>query len=279
MRRVVFILLLLTTLRICAQIEVKGTQFYKNGEPWRIMGVNLTDSQCTKAGFNELSTFGWNSVRVVPTSIKQLKHYVRLAKREQLKLCVVCSSAFPFESVQAFKHDENIWAWEVESVSDATIISEKCPNHLITISITPKLESLDNALMTPQIDFISLPLTPLDFQWVSPTSLFHGLRNCYLKSTELLETIERRMALTPKPLVISSCAYPRDKMFRLPESYTSLRDSYFSFVINYKSTHSQFQLSGIYFDKWESVVNDNTSSQPTPLSIYATDTLTKKILF
>lgn len=279
MRRFVFIILLLTVLKVVAQIEVKGTQFYENGVPWRVMGVNLTTSQCDKDVFRELTTFGWNSVRVAPTSIKQLKHYLKLAKQEQLKLCVKCTPAFPLESIKAFKDNKCIWAWEVENIDDATTIRDKCPNHLVTISTTTNLQSLDIALMNQNIDFLSIQLTPLEFKWVSPTSLFHGLRNCYVKSTEILESIERRMSLKPKPLIVSSCAYPRDKMFRLPESYTSLRDSYFLFLINYKSTISQFQLGGMYFDKWESLPNGETTTQQSPLSIYPTDSLTQKILF
>ena len=279
MRHILFLIFLLITLRVEAFVEVKGSQFYYNEAPWRVEGVNIAPSHCNKQTLQELSNFGWNSVRIAPTSLQQLKQIVRLVKREQLKICVVVSSALPLESLREFRTNRQIWAWEVMNDQQAKLLRIQCPNHLITVSLDLKLSNLDNVIMSSDVDFVSIPLTPFEHGWVAPTSLYLGLRNCYMKSNELFQKIFRRSSLVEKPILVSECSYPRDKMFKFPGSPTSLRDSFFSFVINYTCPNTGKRFSGVYFTQWEPLPNESNQQQITPMAIYATDSLTQNILF
>ena len=99
-----------------------------------------------------------------------------------------------------------------------------------------------------------------------------------MKSTELLKQLLRRTSLSEKPLMVSACAYPRDKMFRLPESSTSLRDSYFQFVLNYTFPDNGQRLSGVYFQRWELPPVGDADKHLTAMSIYPSDIITQRIL-
>ena len=280
MRRFTFLILsLIISLNAGAFIEVRNSQFYNQGIPWRPIGVNLLPEQCDRSVLEDVANFGWNSIRIAPTSLQELKRYVKIAKREQLKICVVCTPDLSLDAISAFKKNEQIWAWEVVCIEQAKQVRIHCPHHLVTLAIDAQLTNLDQVLMNPEIDFLSVVLTPLELGWVTPTSLYLGLRNCYMKSGDLFQKIERRMSIAEKPILVSSCSYPRDKMFRLPHSSTSLRDSYFNFVMNYQSPTKRIKIGGVFFEKWESIPTEGNEDYCTPMSIFASDTLTQNVLF
>ena len=279
MRRVVTLLLIFITLRLFAFVEVKDAQFHVHGSHWRIMGVNLTSDQCSKEMFQSVAAFGWNCVRIVPETVTQLKQYAKWAKHEQLKLYVVITPNFPIESIGTLKNNRQIFAWEVTDVRQAKLIKENSPHHLVTLFVDSQLNNMDSGLMASEIDALSITLNPLENKWVAPTNLYLGLRNCYMKSNELFQQLARRMSLVEKPILVVSCSYPRDKMFKLPGSSTSLRDSYFNFIINSKLPYINTPLAGVFFQKWELMPTEETQIHCTEISIFPTDTITRDVLF
>jgi hypothetical protein len=282
MRKILLLLLLFLSLPSSAFVEVREGQLYCDGRTWRPIGVNIHASTLEKRAFEVAAQYGWNSLRIMPENVSQLKQCVKWATQKGLKLCVVVTPEFPILELKNFSKKKEIWSWEVNSCTQAALVRKHCPNHLIICEVEERrggIEKLvDSAIMCESVDILSVSLLPLERGWVSSTNLYLGLRNCYMKSAELLKHISRRMSLVEKPLIVSACAYPRDKMFRLPESVTSLRDSYFQFVLNYTFPDTGQHLGGVYFQRWELPPVGNADKHLTPMSIYPTDTITQRIL-
>ena len=280
-----YLLLLLLPMKGLSVVVVKDGQFYADGKPWRAVGVNLLGDVSDRHVFHDVARFGWNSVRVAPRSVKQLSLFVKWAKREGLKLCVVVADdSWQAKELSSFRKKKEIWAWEVMSVSMAERVKTACPNHLVSLGSDPLLVNLqryaDDALFCRHVDFLSVALLPIERQWVAPTNLYLGLRNAYVKTEEMTHTLVQRMRLHSKPIVVASCSYPRDKGFRLPESSTSLRDSYFHFVLHYTlANHDAPLFGGIYFQEWKALpIAGDDDSRPTSFSIYPNDTTTQQLV-
>ena len=283
LQKILLLLLLCVSLRVFSVVEVRDAQLYRDGQPWRPIGVNIHPSSCEKQAFQAAAQYGWNSLRITPANTSELKKWVKWAKCTDIKLCVVICSEFDTDGLKEFQKKKEIWAWEVNACSKAAEIRKQCPNHLIICTVdvikqTTLERAVDDAIMCNSIDILSISLNPLEMGWVSPSNLYLGLRNCYMKTVDLLQQIARRMSLSEKLLMVSACAYPRDNMFRLPESSTSLRDSYFQFVLNFTCPSSGKRLSGVHFQCWELPPVGDDDKLPTTMSIYPTDTVTQRVL-
>jgi hypothetical protein len=267
-----------------AFVTVKDGQFYDSGRPWRAVGVNLSGAACDKATFHAVAQFGWNSIRLAPTSTKQLRQLVKWAKRERLKLCVVVDAQWCPQDLADFANKQEIWAWEVASVAMAEQVKSACPNHLVTLGSDPLLTRVatyaDAALFDKHIDFLAVTLLPIEQKWVAQSNLYLGLRNAYLKTDELLQALVQRMRLQVKPIVVAACSYPRDKGFRLPESATVMRDSYFQFVLQYpQHPNAGHALGGAYFQEWQPLPQEGADdAHLTTFSIYPNDTTTQQLV-
>lgn len=279
-----YLLLVVLPAQGLAFVSVKDGQFYDSGRPWRAVGVNLSAVACDKATFRAVAQFGWNSIRLAPTSTKQLRQLVKWAKREGLKLCVVVNPQWRTKDLVAFCKKQEIWAWEVASVAMAEQVKSACPNHLVTLGSDPLLTNVqpyaDAALFSKHIDFLAVTLLPIEQKWVAQSNLYLGLRNAYLKTDELLQTLVQRMRLQVKPIVVAACSYPRDKGFRLPESATVMRDSYFQFVLQYpQHPNAGHALGGAYFQEWQPLPQEGADdAHLTTFSIYPNDTTTQQLV-
>ena len=279
-----YLLLMLLPAQGLAFVSVKDGQFYDSGRPWRAVGVNLSGAACDKATFHAVAQFGWNSIRIAPTSTKQLRQLVKWAKREGLKLCVVVNPQWRTKDLVAFCKKQEIWAWEVASVAMAEQVKSACPNHLVTLGSDPLLTNVqpyaDAALFCKHIDFLAVTLLPIEQKWVAQSNLYLGLRNAYLKTDELLQALVQRMRLQVKPIVVAACSYPRDKGFRLPESATVMRDSYFQFVLQYpQHPNAGHALGGAYFHEWQPLPQEGADdAHLTTFSIYPNDTTTQQLV-
>lgn len=279
-----YLLLMLLPAQGLAFVSVRGGQFYDSGKPWRAVGVNLSAVACDKATFHAVAQFGWNSIRLAPTSTKQLSQLVKWAKREGLKLCVVVNPQWRTKDLVAFCKKQEIWAWEVASVAMAEQVKSACPNHLVTLGSDPLLTNVqpyaDAALFSKHIDALSVSLLPIEQKWVAQSNLYLGLRNAYLKTDELLQALVQRMRLQVKPIVVAACSYPRDKGFRLPDSDTVMRDSYFQFVLQYpQHPNAGHALGGTYFQEWQPLPQEGADdAHLTTFSIYPNDTTTQQLV-
>lgn len=279
---ILHLLLLLFPLQLFAFVEVRDGVFYLNDTPWRALGVNISTTTSNKQAFHEAAKFGCNSLRVTPTSIKQLRNMVKWAKSENIKLYVVVNADIQIEKLKSFKKKREIWAWEVENSEIAKKLKSICPNHLVSITSDNQFNDLntriDQIKFSQYIDFLAIPLLPIENKWVAPSNLYLGLRNAYLKTDQLMQAIAHRMYPSIKPIVVSECSYPRDKMFRLPESQTSSRDSYFSFVMNYALPNEERKINGVYFNIWELHPEEDNDSHLSTYSIYPSDSTTQQII-
>ena len=280
MSRILTILLFLLSLKCLAYVEIHEGQFVNNGKPWTAIGVNLLSEKCDKHIFRSVADYGWNSVRVVFASNDQLRQSVKSANREGVKLYVVVEKDCDISSLTPFQKVRAIWAWECSNLEQAEKLDELFPHHLIALAMHPSDDEsrIDRAVISQCIDFLSLKLLPFDYKWVSANNLRLGLKNCYLQSQQLIDKFMMRMQTTVKPIVISECSYPRDKMFRLPMSSTSSRDSYFNFVINYKHPVFGRSLGGVFFQQWELPPTEDKEKHVTSFSIYPSDLSTQDLI-
>lgn len=280
MSRTLTILLFFLTLKCLAYVDIHEGQFVDNGKFWKPIGVNLPSNKCDKPFFKSVADYGWNSVRVTFESTNQLRKLGKIASRDGIKLYVVVNKDCDISSLVPFKKEKNIWAWECTNFEQAEKLHEIFPNHLIALTMNPFEDEtkIDRAVISPHIDFLSIKLLPFDFKWVSGNNLRLGLKNCYLQSQQLIDKLMMRMQTTVKPIVVSECAYPRDKMFCLPMSSTSSRDSYFSFVINYKHPIFERSLSGVFFQQWELPPTEDNEKHLTSFSLYPGDLSTQELI-
>lgn len=280
MSRILTILLFILSLKCLAYVDIHEGQFVHNGKPWKPIGVNLPSDKCEKHVFRSVSDYGWNSVRVTFESTNQLRQCVKAANREGFKLFVVVEKDCDISSLDPFKDERDIWAWECSNFEQAEKLDKLLPNHLISLTMCPLDDNMkiDRAVISQSIDFLSIKLLPFDYKWVSANNLRLGLKNCYLQSQQLIDKLMMRMQTTVKPIVVSECAYPRDKMFRLPMSSTSSRDSYFSFVINYKHPVFGRSLGGVFFQQWELPPTEDNEKHLTAFSLYPSDLSTLELI-
>jgi hypothetical protein len=276
-----YLLLLLLPVKGLSFVVVKDGQFYADGKPWRAVGVILMGDVNDKHVFHDVARFGWNSVRVAPRSVKQLSLFVKWAKREGLKLCVVVADdSWQTKELSSFRKKKEIWAWEVTSVPMAERVKTACPNHLVSLGSDPLLVNLqryaDDALFCRHVDFLSVALLPIERQWVAPTNLYFGLKHAFLKTTMLLNELGRMAKQLNKPMVVTSCAYPRNKMFRFEGSETNNREAYFATVQSFmnQQSDSDVKIAACFFSQWR--LNDSamTNEMPQPdasYSIYPSD--------
>jgi hypothetical protein len=119
-------------------------------------------------------------------------------------------------------------------------------------------------------------------KWVSPTSLYMGLNNAFLQTTSYVNELQRTASFNNKPLVITSCSYPRDKMFRYEGSTTLNRNAYFSTVLymTKQQGNESPSIAGCFFTQWAmpSEITDDTPKNTATQSIYATDSATISLL-
>lgn len=280
MSRILTILLFFLTLKCLAFVDIHEGQFVNNGKSWKAIGVNLPTDKCEKHVFRSIADYGWNCVRIVFTSTQQLRKCVKAANREGIKLYVVVENDCDVSSLSSFKKERGIWAWECSNFEQTKKLNETLPHHLIALAMNSSDDDImiDKAIISQHIDFLSIKLLPFDFKWVSPNNLRLGLKNCYLQSQQLIDKFMKRMQTTVKPIVVSECSYPRDKMFRLPMSSTSTRDSYFGFVINYKHPVYGRSLGSVFFQQWELLPTEDTEKHVTSFSLYPSDLSTQELI-
>lgn len=205
-----------------------------------------------------------------------------------------------------YKDDPTILAWQIiEKGSDLSnirqigaILKELDSKHLVTVNYMPIANAksdervFESLLNLDCVDWVTISIKPLDLGWVNEGSLIDGLGFVCLHTGERLETYTRIADKLEKPWAVE-ISYPRDGMFRLPQTKTDARNAFFSYICTLqKYAMSDNPTPGIIFDGW------GGNAQPTAdtwqfndvptaelsgakkgvFSIYGSDTETKEII-
>lgn len=209
-----------------------------------------------------------------------------------------------------YKDDPTILAWQlcqtsrketlnlnhIQQVGNA--IKDLDPNHLFTVNYIPIAnarsdeQTYESLLSLDCVDWVTMSIKPFDLGWVNEGSLIDGLGFVCLHTGERMETYTRIANKIEKPWVVE-ISYPRDGMFRLPQSKTEARNAFFSYICTLqKYAMSDNPTPGIIFDGWggdaqttaESwQINDAPTAEFSTAkkgvySIYNSDTETKVII-
>lgn len=143
----------------------------------------------------------------------------------------VCNEPRPF----AKDTKNNFASWISQT---ARLIKQLDPNHLVSTgteglygceSDELLLEKISNDL---NVDYLTIHIWPVNWQWSSPSSLYTALPNVFVKSEEYIRLHLRLSQKMQKPLVIEEFGYPRNQSFRNPGTATTYRDAFYNFIFN-----------------------------------------------
>ena len=143
----------------------------------------------------------------------------------------ICNEPRPFaqDTKEAFA------AWISQT---AKLIRQLDPNHLVSTgseglygceSDERLLEKVCNDL---NIDYLTIHIWPVNWQWASAGSLYTALPNVYVKAGQYIGLHLRLAKKIQKPLVIEEFGYPRNQNFRLAGTPTSYRDAFYNFIFD-----------------------------------------------
>lgn len=163
----------------------------------------------------------------------------------------ICNEPRPFaqDTKEAFA------AWISQT---AKLIKQLDPNHLVSTgseglygceSDKQLLEQVCNDL---NIDYLTIHIWPVNWQWASPGSLYSALPNVYVKAGEYIDLHVRLAQKIQKPLVIEEFGYPRNQNFRLSDTPTSYRDAFYNFIFSkvLESKKQAGNIAGCNFWGW-----------------------------
>lgn len=177
---------------------------------------------------------------------------------------------------RAYKDDATLMAWEicdrihsgtdpekteafVRFVSQAArTIKHADGNHLVAVGSDGLRGCNDNELLyqqihnDPLIDYATLQLWPLEWDWVDRSRVAEDLPHVFIKATEYVEQHLRMAEGMDKPLVIDAFSYPRDRYFFSPSQSTHCRNDFFAFVMAQitNSAKEKGALGGCYLWTW-----------------------------
>ena len=262
-----------------AFVKINNGRFSDNDKDITIFGVNLNMEDCTKDMFKAVSAWQFNAVRVEVKNVDQLPQLFKWAKKYDLYLHLTIDANIDINDLKPFIKRKELLAWEVETLPQAQKLNDLDENHLIAISVKHQNKpqnTLKQEEHAPIIDFITLNLLPIDFGWVAPTNLHFGLKHAFLNTTMLLNELGRMAKQLNKPMVVTSCAYPRNKMFRFEGSDTNNREAYFATVQSFMNQQSDSEviLAACFFSQWRLNDSEMTNEMPQPnasYSIYPSD--------
>ena len=270
-----------------AFVDIKNGVFCINEVPTTFVGINIEQAHITPTTLQTIKAMGFNALRIKIKDASLLKSVLDEAKKYQLQVLVAIDFQADATFVESYVHEQSILAWEVLSLEQAALFNKADNNHLICIAapedkvITPSpLRSRHER--SQHTDFLTLQLRPLDYGWVAPSSLFQGLQSAYFKTNTYITELYRTASFNGKPLVVTACSYPRDKMFRYENSPTLNRNSYLSAVFSkMKSTgEAPPALAACFLSQWAepTEINDSTQRNIAVSAIYASDTTTIKLI-
>ena len=280
-----FLLLLLAVMIpyvLLGKIQVNKGGFYEGNHRMEIVGVNIDSEFIKKDSLKHLRNMGFNALRVKVKNSDELKHILKSIRKQKMGLWVVLANDFDISTITKLKKYREILAWEVPNLEIATLLKKNISDQLVcvsceegkTISQSPSRERLERS---NYVDCLTMQLCPVDYGWVAPTNLFLGIKNAFLQMTLYTEELYRTS--NNKPLVVTSCTYPRDKMFRYEGSSTMNRDAFFAAVLS-KMKGEAPQIAACFFSYWTEVatISDDTPRKRASYSIYASDESTKQII-
>lgn len=235
--------------------------------------------------------------------LRGMRAIVNVDADEKIKKLILRTNAL---NNLLYKDDPTILAWQLnENTSDLSniqktgaIIKDLDSKHLVTINYIPIANAksderaFESLLNLDCVDWVTISMKPFDLGWVNEGSLIDGLGYVCLHTGERLETYTRIADKIEKPWVVE-ISYPRDGMFRLPQTKTDARNAFFSYICTLqKYAMSDNPTPGIIFDGWGGNAQPNAvtwqfNDAPTAelpggkkgvYSIYSTDAETKEII-
>lgn len=175
----------------------------------------------------------------------------------------------------AYKDDPTIMAWQLcneprpfgrDEVPDfvdwvratAKLIKSIDPNHLVStgsegvIGCNVNEELCQRVHNIPEIDYMTVHIWPVNWNWTSKDRLYDGLGNVYRESTEYLEQHDRISHTIGKPYVVEEFGYPRDNNLYEPGSNTLARDCFYNFIFTtlIEGSRADSPMAGCNFWGW-----------------------------
>lgn len=166
----------------------------------------------------------------------------------------ICNEPRPFSNDSATLKGFKEWVTQA-----AHILKETDPNHLVSVGSEGIIGCGQNAQLYqqlhihPDIDYLTLHIWPLNWNWSSRDRLYEALPNVYVKSEEYISQHEFMAKKLNKPMVIEEFGYARDKNFLGTDTPTRARDSFYGYVFSKladSATGKQSALMGINFWGW-----------------------------
>lgn len=185
--------------------------------------------------------------------VSRTNSITKIPYREDVSLLAwqLCDEAF----VEDTTEDEAFAAWVRES---AALIKVTDKNHLVSVGLEGAgachgdMGLYQRVMSDDNIDFLTIQLKPIEWNWGSNDRLFDALPNVFLRTNEYLDVYDRLAHKLDKPYIIDAFSYPRDGLFTLPGTVTDARNAFFSYIFSKlnDSQRSGAPLAGVNWIGW-----------------------------
>lgn len=237
---------------------------WSGGYSFYLKQAGLPDSPCAAGdGYNDYVKYAANFslneqaqklfLNYIRKIVTRRNRYTGKAYKDSPAIMAwqICNEPRPFsnEAKQGFAR------WLSQA---AAIIKEADPNHLVSTGsegyygCATDMTLCEEIHNDPNIDYITLHIWPVNWQWSSRGSLYASLPNVYVKASEYIEMHEHFAQKSGKPIIIEEFGYPRERNKYQPGSNTLSRDAFYNFIFGkvQESKQQKGIIAGCNFWGW-----------------------------
>lgn len=154
--------------------------------------------------------------------------------------------------------DENKEAFIDWMQSVTALIKSIDSNHLVSSGSEGKhgceqdLKLFEDIHADKNIDYMNIHIWPYNWGWANKDSLTENVDKAQAKTLAYIEEHQTVAQRYSKPIVLEEFGYPRDEFQFSPQSATTARDAYYSFVFNYVAEQAALRgnFAGCNFWAW-----------------------------
>ena len=145
----------------------------------------------------------------------------------------------------------------------------------IEAAVAAPAREMEVLLLSLQPDLVGIRLSALQAGWISKSNLLEGVPAAILSAQRYLGEWEHVTGRLGLPLYVTDTAYPRNRCYTQPGTYSESRDAFYAAVLHRMQESCMYggSLAGVFLSAFR--VN---SQPPNTYSLYASDSVAVQLL-